>query len=413
MKVVHIVSGSLTKGAARGAYWLHKALINKGIESKIILNHHDNLNDNSVICTQNGILSKVISFFLVILDLVPSYVFLKKDKGLFSSGFFGTNFNRIKEFNDADIINIHWANLGFISVKRIGKIRKPIVWTIRDMWPITGGCHYALGCQKYETGCGKCPLLSLSFKYDLSYFINKNKLINFRKANITVVGIGNWISQQVKNSHVFRNFKNETIYNTVDFDEFKKIDKDVAKKALNLNDKFTILVGAQNTSDTYKGMSQFVDMIKLLHTLNKDFQLVSFGKYNRDFDSLPVDCTQLGFINDIKILSAVYSSADVFIAPSKMETFGKTIAESLYCGTPVVAFNTTGPTDIITHKKSGYLAEPYSVDDLANGVCWIMSLSHSERCSLSEYGHMNVSKKFSPSIIAEQYIDLYKKILEE
>ena len=84
---------------------------------------------------------------------------------------FGINFTKTKEYQEFDIIHLHWINGGFVNIKHLAKVDKPIVWTMRDMWPMTGGCHYSMKCEKYKTGCGNCEQLKSNSGYDRSKFV--------------------------------------------------------------------------------------------------------------------------------------------------------------------------------------------------------------------------------------------------
>lgn len=117
----------------------------------------------------------------------------------------------------------------------------------------------------------------------------------------------------------------------------------------------------------------------------------------------------MGFLHDIISLRLAYSASDVFAAPSLMDAFGKTLAESMSCGTPFVCFDATGPKDIVTHKVDGYKAQPYCHKDLARGIEWVVNnLEYNKLCVNSRE---KIEKQFSNIVIAKKYIILYKELV--
>ena len=131
------------------------------------------------------------------LNNLPMLFYKNRKKIIFSTGFVGFNFTKTKEYKEADIIHLHWINGGFVSVKDLSKIDKPIVWTMRDMWPFTGGCHYSLECDKYKIGCGNCPQLNSNKSFDLTkYVLNRKK--KYLLKSMKIVGISHWLSDEAK-----------------------------------------------------------------------------------------------------------------------------------------------------------------------------------------------------------------------
>ena len=396
-------------GAARGAYLLHQGLRKIGVDSKILVQQADVRNKNIISLTNNKI-TRLKQMVLSNLDQSPAKLYKNRSRVIYSTAFLGNNIFKAREYKEADIIHLHWVCGGMLSIYQIGKIQKPIVWTMRDMWPMTGGCHYAMECKRYEVGCGACSLLNSRRKYDLSYFVLKNKRINFSK-NMNIVGISHWLSECAQKSFLFKDFDIRTISNNVDTDDFASIEKSVARDILDLpNDKKIILAGAQNLNDFHKGFDKYLETIRQLKNKDNLFFLF-FGNMDENIiDHSGVDYKCLGFLHDTVSLRLAYSAADVFVAPSLMDAFGKTLAESMACSTPVVCFNATGPKDIVDHKINGYKATPFMAEDLASGIDWVLSdeTRHKELCIKARekaVAYFDIVK------VAGQYAELYKSIV--
>ncbi|WP_318490923.1 glycosyltransferase [Photobacterium leiognathi] len=403
MKVVHIVGGVLSGGAARGAYWLHRELLNAGVDSILLINDIDNNNDPSVVNLKKVKMNKCSSVRLKLEQLFIRVLY--KVNAMFSLSVIPSFIHINSIIKDADVINLHWVNDGVISLYDIYKMDKPLIWTIRDMWPITGGCHYSLGCKKYTNACGECPILNSKNEKDLStVMLNiKGKLV--RRKKIVGVGISSWTTKEAMKSTIFRDNKVVTIPNFIDVNVFLNRRKNEARYKFNIpkEDK-VILFGSQNPKDFYKGFDLLLDIIK---NIGSEFTIVSFGKkVFEKLDNNKLNVIELGFINDDEQLSYIYSLADVFIAPSRCETFGKTIAEAMSCNIPAVAFNYSGPKDIITHKVNGYLAEPYDIFDFCHGIKWVLDESN----ILSE-PRDHIKSNFSAANVTNKYIELYNEML--
>ncbi len=285
----------------------------------------------------------------------------------------------LEPVRSADVIYIHWIGRNFISIPEIGRILdsgKKVVWFLHDMWPMTGGCHYSLGCDNYKEHCGACPLLESQSQNDISWQLFERKITHLHgRGNLAVVAPSNWLAKCAAESRILRNQRIETIPNAIDIEVFSPVSKNVAREALRLPSGVKlILFGCYGgTNNFYKGWGYLKDAISLMDA--SDVELVVFGRE----ESLDVvsQCKFkvhfLGRLSDERIsLPLAYSAADVFVNPSIAENFCQTMCEASSCGTPVVCFDIGGNSDIVVHKKTGYLAHYKSSDDLAQGLRWVI-----------------------------------------
>ena len=409
MKILHLVSCDLNSGAGRGVYWLHNALCKLGIDSKILTSFNNTRIDSSVIYLPQSFWKKLKKRFLYKLINSTLNLYKNRKKIMFNVGFDGDDFTQHPAYLAADIIHLHWIN-GLVSIRIIQKVDKPIVWTIRDMWPMTGGCHYSLNCERYKIGCGKCPQLGSNNLYDLSHLVVKRKCAAYPK-QLRVVGISKWLSECAQNSQIFNKISVQTISNNIDTDAFLPIAKDIAREALSLDRKGQIvLVGALYFDDFYKGFDLFQKSLQFLK--KEKLHFLFFGKVlNSELDKLGIEYTNLGILSDMVSLRLAYSAADVFVAPSKMEAFGKMLAEAMSCETPVVCFDATGPIDIVNHKITGYKARPFEADDLANGITWVLEQPADINKQLCLNARKRVVEHFDSLVIAQKYIKLYQELI--
>ena len=409
MNILHLQSGELTGGAARGTYWLHSALCEIGVDSHLMISGRDAKGDDSVTALANSQFKRVDFALRNRIGNLPTHLYPQRQQRIFNTGLAGINVTRTPAYQAADIIHLHWIN-GLVAMRALRRIDKPIVWTMRDMWPLTGGCHYAMDCDRYEAGCGRCPQLASKRRWDLSRAVVKAKRGGI-PSGLQVVGISDWLSDCAGRSEIFREHQIRTISNNIDTRSFSPLPTQIARQALNLPvDKQLVLVGAQRVTDFYKGFDRFLEALS--QTDSRSMHIVTFGRSAHEaMEEIDLPKTHLGFLSDAVSLRLAYSAADVFVAPSLMDAFGKTLAEALACGTPVVCFDATGPRDIVAHKETGYRAKPYESSDLAAGIDWVLSQDTQGAERLRRQSRNRAVEQFDSRVIARQYKTLYEEIL--
>jgi len=409
MKVVHVFTGPMTDGAARGAYWLHLGLKKLGVDSTILTSGHSPANDTSIVSLAATFLPVLRLALLTRLSNLPTRLYRNRQSRLFNTGFLGIDFTRNPSYRDANVVHLHWVN-GLVGMRTLRKIVKPVIWTMRDMWPMTGGCHYAMECERYRDGCGRCPQLGSRHENDLTRWVVKNKKASLPK-HIRMVGISHWLSECAEQSCVFRGFPIATINNNVDTEQFFPLDQFFARIALKLpGHKKIVLVGSHQITEFYKGFALFLDSLETLDMTN--IHVVIFGNALREeLSHIKASYTYLGFLFDAASLRLAYSAADVFVAPSRMDAFGKTIVEAMACGCPVVCFDATGPRDIVVHQVTGYKAAPFESSDLGAGIQWVLSRSAWSTTWLRAQARKWAQEQFDSSLVAQQYLALYERLV--
>jgi glycosyltransferase involved in cell wall biosynthesis len=409
MKILHLVAGELNGGAARGAYWLHTALRELGIDSRILGNARDIQAYESVDSIANSRFGKVKVGVSRRIGRAPLRLYSRRPDVEFNTGIEGFNITSHPAYAEADLIHLHWVN-GLVSVRALLKVRKPIVWTLRDMWPMTGGCHYSMDCERFMDACGRCPQLESTCDRDLTRFLIRHKQKSL-PPNIRAVGISRWLSECARRSTLFRNLPVATIANNVDTRTFTPLDKSLAKRELGLSeDRKTLLVGAQYVASAYKGFDLFLQTLGDLD--NGAVQVLLFGRQTAQIpESLRIPSIDLGFLADTISLRRAYSAADVFVAPSRADAFGKTLVEAMACGTPVVCFDAMGPKDIVEHRVNGYRAEPFNASDLARGIEWILERESGDYQQMCQLARIRAESHFDSRVIAKRYIRLYQECI--
>lgn len=400
IKVLHIVGGKFTNGAVKGAKILHEALLENNIESKFVNDTPLNTKriDKNIFFVNYTYLNILFNKICVLTEKVLKTLFLHSPRETFTLSFFGRDITKLEEYKTADIIHIHWLNQGFIKLSSISKIKKPVVWTLRDMWAFTGGSHYTMDFEKYE-------------KSKLSTIIKNFKKKSYKKS-FYFIAISDWLKNKALQSDVLREFNVDRIYNNIDLKKFNNINKKQGKDFLNINtDKKIILYGANNPQSKRKGWDIFVESLKKLD--KSKYYLLIFGNFwsHKTLDKIGFEYKSLGFIDDTKILNSVYSCADLFVASSIQDGWPKTFAEAMYCKTPVVCFSNTSIAEIVNHKINGYVVQNFDSNQLKDGIEWLSRAIDNNNLNVESV--KNRIEEFGSDKIAKKYIKLYEKILNE
>lgn len=412
MNILHISFSDIEGGAARAAYRLHRALLADSIDSQMLVQRRSS--DDFTVITSATTIQKGLGKLRPILDGLPVRGYQHRTKALFSPAWlpFSDTVRRINELNP-DVVHLHWVAGGMLRIEDLVRIKAPVVWSMHDMWPFTGGCHYDDYCGAFKQQCGKCKVLRSEKERDLSRRIYNHKKAAVRqKQDITLVGLSRWLANEAASSSLFSEDKVVNLPNPIDTTAFAPCDKGVARTLLNLpKNKKLILFGAMSaTSDPRKGYKELCNALNTLQ--GTDTELVVFGadRPEKELD-FPQIAHYLGRLHDDISLRVIYSAADVMVVPSIQEAFGQTASEAMACGTPVVAFGTTGLLDIVDHKQNGYLAQPFSTSDLAQGIDWV--INHNDYDQLTFNARQKVLEYFDSKVVAPKYIELYRSVLEK
>ena len=395
INIVHFVGGVKNSGAFKGANLLHKDLLKNKVNSEILYDDRKN------------IIKSLSSKIRQNIEKLPKIFYPNRENTSFSSSIVGYNFNNESKYKNADIVHLHWINNGFFDISKIQEINKPIVWTIRDMWPFTGGCHYSLGCNKFQKECGECPQLKSKKKFDLSTF-NQNRKLKYFNKKISFVVNSNWMKKMAEKSKILKDHEIFTFFPSFDLKSFYEDISDDILTNLKINkNKKIILYGAQNIEAQYKGFNFFLDSLDYLD--KEKYLIIFFGNFWKEnkIREKKFEYLNLGFINDIKIQRKLYSIADVFVATSLQEGFPKTVAESLLCHTPVVYFKDTAIEDICEDRiVGGYGANYCDSADIARGIDWIIENKDKSK-DLAILASNKIKKEFNSEELIKKYLDLY------
>ena len=414
MKVVHLNTLD-TGGAATAAYRIHKGMQAVGMDSTLLV-LNKTLPDASIKSLElsSSRASLLLNrYFERCNRLAQGYPKRPKGLELFSDTFSEVVLKDNDDIRRADIVHLHWVAglMNYVDWPHTLQ-GKPVVWTLHDMNPFTGGCHYAGTCKKYSTACGACPQLGSAITNDLSFQAFGKKAEAYEKLDLTLVAPSQWLARCIRESRLLAKFPLKVVPYGLPLDIYS------CRPAHQIHQKFGIprndrivLFGADAIDNPRKGLRHLFNALRLLASQGMDCEnltLLVFGQNSKYIRSdLPFKMILTGRIQDPVLLSEIYSASDVFVIPSLEDNLPNTAIEAMACGTPVVGFDTGGIADIVEHYQTGYLAAVGNDAQLAEGIHWVLSQSKKgplfrEKC------RKKVEKQFSIEVQADAYERIYR-----
>jgi len=408
MKVLHINTWATAGGAGRAAYRLHEGLLNEGLRSRIVsrqtLPGRDDLRSwvkPSPLWDRINRMDRLIQIYLGLEALV----------GLAS----WAGYRRQARW--PDVINLHNLHGYYFSVALLPRLQRaaPLVWTLHDMWPLTGHCAYPGKCKGWLKGCGRCPSLGEPrIERDTTRFLYRVRRAIYARIDPILVAPTRWLLGRARRALLTKRFRSVLIPYGLNTETFRPGDKKRARRTLALPEQGKlILFAAQNMSSRRKGADLLIEALRHLRATGvADVRLVTVGAGGEEFAKLsPYPVLELGRLDDDHLLAAAYSAADLFVLPTRADNLPLVLMESIACGTPCVSFRVGGVPDIVRPGRTGWLAEPEDAADLAR--CLRQALERDELRERMRADCRKVAvKEYDVRIMARRYVALYEELLE-
>ncbi len=309
------------------------------------------------------------------------------------------------------VVNLHWVPrwLDMPSFFNSLPPELPVVWTLHDLIPITGGCHYPGDCDGFTRECGHCPQLKRPGRSDATnnFFQLKERL--YQRVNLHFVGNSEWTTAQARRSGLSKYAKSiRTIHYGLDVEQFKPVDKIVARKALRIADgKFAIGFSCLDFYEKRKGAAVLMEALKAFPASEIILLVLGAGKW----PASAIETIPMGGLNSPRLQSLFYSALDVFAMPSRVETFGNVAMEAMACETPVVAYPAGGLADVVADGETGLLGREIGrTIELAEMLLWIRQ-HPSERLAMGRASRQRVLRLFTDTLMADKYRNLYEELL--
>lgn len=408
MKVELFSYSDLGGGAARATYRIHRALLAKGTDSSMQVAYK--FSDDF---TVHGPVTRMEKFSTMARIFLSKQV-IRIQKTSNTSGhsmqYLPATLSAKLKNSTADVLNLHWVGSETLSIGDIGRIRKPTVWTLHDMWGFCGSEHVSWD-KRYRDGYTSKSRPVNESGFDLNKWIWNKKRSKWLKP-IQIITPSTWLAERAKESVIMRDWPIKVIPNPLDTLRWRPIEQKLARELLQLPSSSRILTfGAIGGSLSYhKGFDLLLEAFRHLRGQVEDLHLVVFGQSKPiNIPDLGFPIQYLGYLNDDISLQLLYSASDLVVVPSRCDAFGQVASEAHACGTPVVAFDSTGLADIVIHKETGYLAKAFDTEDFAKGILWVLNETLQNN-NLGDNARKSAVSRFSNEIVAEQYIKVYRSL---
>lgn len=412
MKVKILSTYESLGGAARATNRLHRYLVAKGVDSTQQVGGRQS--DNWRVFSPPGKLVKLRNKLSGILDRLPTKFHHTTNITLHSPAWTSSLKARQINASSDDVLNLHWTCGGFLSIEEIGRITKPVVWTLHDMWAFCGMEHYAPDSAnaRWRHGYAESSRDPLHNGLDIDRWVWRRKQKAWKRP-FHIICPSNWLADCARNSTLMHDWPITVVANPLNTETFRPLPKQLAREVLGLPlDVKLILFGAMGgTKVPIKGWDLLQSALAQLVGRVSNVHGVIFGQSEPQHPpALGLPLHWMGHLHDDATLALLYSAVDVTVVPSRQENLPQAGTEAQACGCPVVGFNTTGLPDVIVHGETGYLAEAYNEADLAKGIEWVLA-DDVRYVKLSEQARARAVRLWSPKVVIPQYMKVYQSCI--
>lgn len=317
---------------------------------------------------------------------------------------------------NVDVVHMHWICANMISIKDISKINKPILWTLHDSWAFCGAEHHPNILENDDRFMFKYTKKNkpkTTKGYDICKKTQRLKEKYLKNKDIVFITPSKWEREMLKKSFLFSQKECHVIGNIVSQEIYHSVDKIEIRKMLGIPlDKKILGFGAAYEVDNPKSLKGTKYLLEALKKIEKkeDYFLVIFGPAGKAFtDQIDIPYKSFGYISVPCILNLIYNLCDLFLHPSLIENLPTTAIEANLCAVPVVSFNVGGFPDIINHKITGYMANPYDVNDFYTGMLYCLDNIE----ALAKEAYRTVSFKYDNKKIVDEHVALYTEVKNE
>lgn len=420
MKILHVCSSDYSGGAAIGAYRLHEAMRARGVESEMLVVRKvtDDVHVHELLEPQDRGQHVAAQAF----DKTFKALYGLDDVPIRSFNMSGVVASRAINARNPDIVQLHWIGDNTLRLDDLARIKVPIVWKMPDMWPFSGAEHYvnADEPQRHRAGYDVVPPFR-GETHDVDRMIWDLKRQHFADLNLTMVSPSRFLAAESHHSALLGHCDAHVIPNPLPRRYVRRPANEAAAKAKYREafdlprDRMLVLFSAYIGGERRKGYHH----IETLLTRHLDGHLsrdeVEFVIVGGDEDRLEeiagYRIRHLRRMANDQRYSNLLLATDVLLFPSEMDSTAMVVQESLASGRPAIVFAVGGLVDLVHHGKSGYLAAPYDVEDLARGLRWWREEADHE--AVSAYCRARAVALNDPGRTVERYVSLYETVLRD
>lgn len=400
LNILQINTADIKGGAGKVTYQLKNELTKQGYKSSLLVSRkYSKDNDVKLIRPESNLRRRILKKLTY---------YLANDIDLFQSD----HILKMPEFKSANIIHCHNLHTNYFNLNTLQKISqlKPIVWTFHDMWPITAHCAHSFGGEVKKNGFFTCPSLDIypPIAWHNEKYLERRKKQIYDKSEFHIVTPSKWLANKVKQS-ALKDKPITVIYNGIDTEVFQPLSKDKTRQELNLsqNKKIILIVAKRGQSNPWKGGNYIREIVEIYKN-RPDILFINLGG---DENDSVLNIKTVSYINDEKTLAKYYSATDILLYPSIADNCPLVVLEAQACGLPVVSFETGGIPELVEHKKTGFIAKYKNINNLNEGLDFILNLDPSALNYMSLKATENVLERFTIQKMTSSYVNLYLDML--
>ncbi|HEY4439764.1 MAG TPA: glycosyltransferase [Candidatus Elarobacter sp.] len=416
MNVVHIGEAAFGGGAAHAMVRLHRSLQRRNVESRLVVRRGAASGDADATVPTRGDADGLAS---ALRDaVVRQYVELNRTtltNTHYSLEIDGADVSRLPIVASSDVVHLHWTG-AFQAPSDVAALldAKPVVWTLHDFAPLTGGCHFPAGCERYGDDCGTCPqLVRDPFRVVAATLADKQQL--WAQARPTFIAPSRYIADRARRSAVVRASGASVVHipHGIDVEVFRPRPKVEARNALGLPaDGVVVLCGSNHNGELRKGaplVERVLGAVAARAGTGPALTILTVGDPPLDLDGIGVAVVHLGRVG-AETMPSVYAAADLFVHASLEDNFPGMLLESLACGTPAVAFDAGGVADIVEDGQCGRLVAVGDERALEEAVVALID-DPERRRRMGEGARVRVTEHFDDRAIARRHAELYAAVV--
>ena len=316
-----------------------------------------------------------------------------------------------------DLVHLHNLHGSYFDPRALEGLSSevPVMLTLHDAWLLSGNCAHSLGCERWKTGCGSCPDISIypGLKVDSTHLNWQRKKAIFDQSRLYIATPCQWLLDQVKQSILAPGMiEGKVIPNGVDTAIFQPGDQAKAREALGLLKDVPILLFVANgiKKNPFKDYQTLRKAAALLgESASTPIHFIALGEEGAQERFGQVTIQFVSKVTDPKVVAQYYQAADMYLHAAKAETFPNTILEAMACGLPVIASNVGGIPEQVVDGVTGFLVPPGNPDLIVSAVQYLLS-NPSIAQEFSRAAVVRVNELFTQEQMVEQYVHWYREI---
>ncbi len=400
LNVLLINQSDIVGGAAIAGHRLYSALRKRGVDVKMLVDIKNTIDNDIATCKPRGRIESRLIRLAGMGGL--SYVAVNS---------FGLTHHEF--YQQADILNLHNLHGGYFNYLLIPRLTKmkPAVFTLHDMWSFTGHCSHSHECERWISGCGRCPHPEIypPIHRDNTWLELKLKKWSYSRSRLAIVCPSKWLTNQAKRS-ILKDIPIYYIANGIDTEVYRPRDKEQCRSVLGIpKGKRVIMTGAQSLHKVFDLLSGSLQ--RLPASIKNDTVLLTIGHGGENlFSNIGIETINLGYVGSDLLKSVCYSAADLFIFSTRADNVPLVLQESMACGTAMVSFNVGGVLELVRSGETGYLAEAENCSDFSKGIEVVLQ-DQKLRDRMGQNCRNLAIKEYSLELQAKKYIELLHAVL--